>query len=62
MARGQKREVSPPEKGVLIRKAATCDHCKGKCTVGGRLKMIPGFYTFYDHKLCKVCATKQRLV
>ena len=50
--------VKTPEKGVLVRKPSTCDECFLPCVIGGNYtsKSTPGYYTFYNKKLCKVCA------
>ncbi len=57
-ARGRRSKPAPiPQKGVLVRKPAICDTCEKNCTVGGNMsnKVSPGYYTYYDKKLCKVC-------
>ena len=55
-ARGKRNTAAPiPDKGVLVRKPATCDQCKKKCVAGGQLGVTDAYYTYYDEKLCKVC-------
>ena len=58
-----KRGAPKIEKGVLIRKPATCDDCGGKCKISVYYGVTEdGYYTHYDDKLCKICAKKQGVV
>jgi hypothetical protein len=57
------RDAPLPEKGVLIREPAICADCGGKCKISVYYGVTEdGYYTYYNDKLCKICAKKQGIV
>ena len=58
-----KKEVPKRASGVLIREPAICSTCGGKCKISIYYGVTEdGYYTYYNDKLCKICAKKQGIV